>query len=447
MREGANQALRRAVVAEHRTFLTLPPQRLGALIMGARHRVIYAAPSLSLDVSSALINVSERLGTEMVSVVLDVSEEVFRLGYGVVDALNLLHERKITLRHNAGLRISFVVVDNEGFIFSLPPLLVDGASDLDDRPNAVRASSDQIERLVNAVLPPPAQSTLQLDRSGPAKTRSPGQDALPLFDDAEIGQKVAPPGRIEEIDRAIQANPVENFDVARVVNVFAAHIQFYEFEVLGTQIQNQSVQLPKSLMASVRDKATRDRITAAFKLVANDSRVSGDKIRKKADAIRKRFIRHHPTYGGLILKTNRAALEGEIGELEELIKTHKQTVLRRFANDARSSIEELVRAFWRDIARAPPQDLVDQLGVLKLSSGEAKDYLRHILAAAFPKPDEVAERMRVTRVVKDVTWNTLNEPGFVEWLKAQFPLRKDLQQPFDLYRAAREALKSKQRQR
>jgi hypothetical protein len=53
--------------------------------------------------------------------------------------------------------------------------------------------------------------------------------------------------------------------------------------------------------------------------------------------------------------------------------------------------------------------------------------------------------MRVTRVIKDVTWNTLNEPGFIDWLKEQFPLRKDLQQPFELYRAAREALKSNPR--
>jgi hypothetical protein len=81
---------------------------------------------------------------------------------------------------------------------------------------------------------------------------------------AEIGQKVAPYPQIEKIDRAIQANPVENFDLARVVNVFTAYIQFYEFEVRGNQIQNQSVQLPRSLIASVRDKATRDRITAAF---------------------------------------------------------------------------------------------------------------------------------------------------------------------------------------
>lgn len=432
------------MAVQHKTFLTLPPERLGALIMGARRRVIYAAPSLSLDVSSALINVGERLGAGMVSVVLDVSEEVFRLGYGVIDALTMLREKNVAVRHAQGLRISFVVVDDEGFIFAIPPLLVDGGRKGDDHPNAVRASSDQIERLVNAVLPNPTQNSLKADGSASASAASPcgSQEALPLLDRAEIGQKAATPTQIETIDLAIKANPVENFDLARVVNVFAAYIQFYEFDVRGTQIQNQSVQLPKSLIASVRDKATRDRITAAFKLVGNDSRVSGDVIREKATAIRKRFIRHHPTYGGIVLKSNRAMLEAEIAKLEKLIETHKETVRDRFDQDAKKSIEELVKAFWRDIARNPPQDLRDQIGDRKPITEEAKDYLRHILAAAFPKADEVAEGMRVSRVVKDVTWNTLNEPGFVDWLKRQFPLRKDLEQPFELYHAAREKLKS-----
>jgi hypothetical protein len=52
------------------------------------------------------------------------------------------------------------------------------------------------------------------------------------------------------------------------------------------------------------------------------------------------------------------------------------------------------------------------------------------------------EGMRVTRLVKDVTWNTLNESGFIDWLKKEFPMRKDLQQPFELFHAAREAQKT-----
>jgi hypothetical protein len=42
-------------------------------------------------------------------------------------------------------------------------------------------------------------------------------------------------------------------------------------------------------------------------------------------------------------------LDAEIGELEKLIDLHKATVLKRFDDDAKKSIEELVKAFWRDI--------------------------------------------------------------------------------------------------
>jgi hypothetical protein len=304
---------------------------------------------------------------------------------------------------------------------------------------------DQIERLLDAVQPGPTSNSFKPDESASANEASecPGREASPLLDRAEIGQKAATRTQIETIDLAIRANPVENFDLARVVNVFAAYIQFYEFEVRGTQIQNRSVQLPKSPIASVRDEATCDRITTAFKLVSNDSRVSGAKIREKAVAIRRRFIHHHPTHGGVILKSNRAALDNEIVELEKLIEMHKNAVLSSFGDDAKKSIDELVEAFSPDIARTPPQHLADHLGTDKPTTEEAKDYLRHILSVAFPKADEVAKGMSVSRVVKDVTWNTLNEPGFVDWLKKQFPLRKDLQQPFELYHAAREKLKSK----
>ena len=44
-----------------RTFIALSSQQVADLIMQARTRVIYAAPSLSLDVASALINTHTRL--------------------------------------------------------------------------------------------------------------------------------------------------------------------------------------------------------------------------------------------------------------------------------------------------------------------------------------------------------------------------------------------------
>jgi hypothetical protein len=155
-------------------------------------------------------------------------------------------------------------VDHQGFIFALPPLLVEGARQGGNHPNAVRASSDQIETLVNAVLPTTPQRSLPLDV--PAAVSTGNIDSVngsAQLAYAEIGQKVAPPAQIDKIEQAIKATPVENFDITRIVNVFAAYIQFYEFEVRGTQIQNKSIQLPKSLIGFIRDKSTRDRVCPA----------------------------------------------------------------------------------------------------------------------------------------------------------------------------------------
>lgn len=418
-----------SLMALDRTFVALTPERLAKMIMNARRRAVYAAPGLSLEVATALINVRDRLGAEAVAAVIDVSEGVLRLGYGVADALGTLREKNLPVRHSEGLRISFIVVDDQGFIFALPPLLVEDSSNGDDHPNAVRASRGQIERLVGAILPPAPTMTAQ----------TPEEVAAVAMQRAEIGRVIAPPTQIERIEEAIKANPVENFDLSRVVNIFSTHFQFFEFEVVGSRVENRTVQLPKELLASIRDKATRERITTAFKLVSSESKVVGSAIGTKAAEIRKRFIPHHPTYGGVILKTSRVRLEAEIAKLEQLIEAHKQTVLKHFDRDAKKSIDALVKAFWRDIARSPPPELIDQ-GIDQPTTEQAKSYLRRILEAAFPKAADVVRGMRVAPVVKDITWNTLNEPGFVDWLRKQWRDRQDLNQPFELYRAARQAM-------
>ncbi len=412
-------------MALERIFVAMTPDRLAALIMGARHRVFYVAPSLSLPVASALINAHRRLSAEAVAVVIDAREGVLRLGYGVVDALELCRDEKVAIRHTEGLRISFVVIDDEGYIFALPPLLVEEADSADDHPNAIRASRGQVELLADAVLPSRSSTSPLLLAAGTPAPRQP-----------EIGRSEVLPAQIDKIEEAIKANPVENFDLSRIVNVFSTYFQFFEFEVAGTHIERRTVKLPKELLGSIRDQATRDRITAAFKVLSKESRITGEAIHKQAAEIRKRFIRHHSIYGGVILKSNRATLDAEIAKLKLSVNAHSKSVLARLESDVRKSVRSLVQAFWRDIARNPPQELADQ-GVAKPTTEQAKNYLHDKLTEAFPRAEDLVAEMRVITVVKDITWNTLNERGFVEWLGKQWPQRTDLRQPFEQYRAAR----------
>jgi hypothetical protein len=64
------------------------------------------------------IDACDQLGAATVSVLLEVSEEVCRLGYGVPD---LPREGSVTIRHAEGPSISFVIADKDLFIFPAPP--------------------------------------------------------------------------------------------------------------------------------------------------------------------------------------------------------------------------------------------------------------------------------------------------------------------------------------
>ena len=86
-----------------RTFLALSQQQLASSIQTACRRVIYAAPGASLDVASALIQARDRLGDAAVVVLLDVSENAMRLGYGVVEAVTDLRSRGVPIRDAGGL--------------------------------------------------------------------------------------------------------------------------------------------------------------------------------------------------------------------------------------------------------------------------------------------------------------------------------------------------------
>jgi hypothetical protein len=68
---------------------------------------------------------------------------------------------------------------------------------------------------------------------------------------------------------------------------------------------------------------------------------------------------------------------------------------------------------------------------------EAKAYLEDEIEKVLPTIEEVCEGMSVSLVIKDVTWETLNNGEFVDWLKQKYKHARELKEPFDSYTAAR----------
>jgi len=82
-------------------FNHLTPATIGAAIRKAKDRVIYSAPSLTDDVASALIMAKDKLGDDNLTVILDFSEHLFRLGYGTCESVKMLVDKGVKVRKQA----------------------------------------------------------------------------------------------------------------------------------------------------------------------------------------------------------------------------------------------------------------------------------------------------------------------------------------------------------
>lgn len=401
-------------------FLHLGTDEMASCIHQARQRVLLCMPGVSQALAAAAANAARALGPNAVTVVLDVDDKVARYGYGEFEAVAMLVEERVNVRQERGLRACVLIVDNLGFAFSSPPMLVE--------------SQDEDAVGVNALALLPAQvDAIALALGHPHPTCTTASE-VPL---PQIGAAELPPQRMDEVRLALESNPPQKFDLARKVNVFNAFIEFVELRLIGLHIGRYTVQLPKGLGLALRDDATARRLLTTFKLVSEDSKVAKDAVAidKKVRQLRELYTRPlGERYGSVMLRSKRAALELAIDTLRKEIAEFQAVVVERLEREIDSSRKKLVDGLWQAVKKSKPTELEAQVSG-PITSELAKRYVDMELAQVFPDARSLVGEMRLEFLPKGVTYEVLNDPEFLEKVRQAFPL-EDFDRPFKEFEAA-----------
>lgn len=399
-------------------FLHLSTKDVIALVAKAHERVLLLMPGITLEIASALINTSKKIGKHNVMIILDVDEKVARHGYGNFDAVTLLSENDIHVRVEQGLRNCVLIVDYIGYAFFSPPMLIEI---LDERAvgiNAIKLLREQVEVISKELL----------------LTDNNQQDnlSLPL-----IGSQTLTKDKLDTVSAALEANPPQQFDLARKVNVFNAFVEFVELRLIGLQIKRYTVQLPKGLVLALRDDATAKRLMTSFKLVSEESRVAKDAamIEKKVKVLRELYTKSlGDSLGSVMLRSKRPALQKKVDALSEEIKCFQIKVVERLNNEIQQSQKKLVEGLWQSVKRAKPQELEAQIDG-PITNDLVKRYVDRELSKVFPSADELVSEMRLELIVKGVTYDMLTNPNFQERVRKAYEF-VDFDKPFAEFEAA-----------
>lgn len=380
-------------------------------VRSARERLIFVAPAVNQPVAVAICEQAASLGEASTSVILDTDPEVYRLGYGEPDALQLLeaaaHSSQLILRRQPGLRLCIVIADHRTLIFAPTPQLIEAGPNTGGGANAIYLGS------------PPAA----LERDLSTDEGRPRIGAEPLT--AEDSDRVR---------RDLQQNPPQQFDIARRMRVFNSYYEFAELELTGVQIDRKQVRIPEHLMG-VADERTGARLRSHFQLVPEDSKLSGAHLRKDRDLIADTFLHSVPKFGNLVRRADKPKLEAAVAKLRQRVDEFKEKLEEQLEASIERSRTELLKALLPAVARKPPKEL-------RFSDGQKPDketcrrFVERDLGRAFGTATQLISGMDVTLRFKGLTYETLKDEEFLTAVeKAQPPL--DVTRLHEEYEAAK----------
>ncbi|MDM7942578.1 MAG: hypothetical protein QUV35_08110 [Hydrogenophaga sp.] len=435
-----------------KTFCAVDDAALIQLLGQARRRIVFIAPGLNLPVAHALGQRFDEIDDLDVTVVLDPDEDVCRIGYGEVAALQHLHalaqRQGFWLKSQPGLRVGVLLADEQTLVWSPTARSVEeqpsssptaGADLLEEpaplAPNGLMLGADPGEQLAHAVA---AEGT----DSGP--------------DQAEIGRSAITPEQVKATVQAHQDNPPIPVDLAQVTRVFSSKLQFVELKVTRAKLSKSQLKVPNHLLnvdvsgdlkgliesklhafADLRDEPVE---VPAFVNgnAACDAHneplmehVSESSLERKRHDLEKHFVYDIAKFGRLIEKARKTEFAHQLEAYKTQLLSHSEAVRKLLNDKAEQILDEAVDLIMArsTMAQAKPGEKPQTLNAQAIREELSKGLER-----------AKGEAPTLALVYKDVTYEQTQSADFRAKVSKALPapVRKRLGDWTEKFSAARE---------
>lgn len=423
------------------TFCSVNDEFLAQLIGEARQRIVYIAPGLHLPVANAIARRFSELGNLDLTLVLDASEDVCRIGFGEIAAVALLHKLSeqagFYIRNHPGLRIGALIVDDRTVIWAPTPRSVEEApasgigttGTASDAPNGMILGEAVAEQIALA-------------------TGADGVEAAP--GEAEIGQMAVTPQQVAAVAKALADNPPIPVDLQRLTRVFSTKLQFVELEAKGGNFSRRKLSLSSDQMNADASAHLRSFLDSGFRPFGDfkdrpvmvpvffngkqafDSQqpplvepVSEARLNRERSDIEAEYLYDITGFGALMEKARKAEFLDRVEAYKVRLTAHSVGMRKIIQSELEQIIDDIVvliiKRAGADGAKIDREKLRDGIkSKTDLKDGEAP-FVRHVFKdVTHEQTQDAAFRQRVDKAV----------PGAV---------RRRLGAWFDEFTAAKEA--------
>lgn len=393
-----------------RTFTSASDDALIALIESARHRLAVIAPGLTTPVAEALVARMTDMPSLALTIILDADPEVYRMGYGDVEALSTIRTASAAalfdLREQPGIRIGVVISDDRTMIFAPVSRNVEAGSTSPDHPNAIFLEGDVTEKLAAASGAP---AVIELDAE---------------VQEQEIGDQALAPKRVEAMVADLKAKPPRPFDLSRRLTVFTSEVQYAEVKMTNTLFSARTITLHADFKKIV-DEQLRSGIKASLKIPVDPKKaykinvggketlVSEDYLKRERASLEAAFLYDWKARGKVIFRADRENFKAKLNDFIALTKLYQEAVKADLERMRKAFCKQMVEEFfehWQTNtpARLRHRDKTDDPSLIADIEAQAKSMFDGAIEMGPPE-------LKV--VYKDISIEDLRDAAMMETLK------------------------------
>ena len=412
-------------------FTIVNDSTLSAAIRQTQQTLVYVAPGISKPVVDCISESMQGKPNLLVTIIIDLDPEVYRLGYGTEEGLRALQQlaeiQHLELRQQEGIRVGLLVTDQRTLVYSPTPLLIEAGSTTEEKPNAIVISRD-------------AEPTAALLHACGAPSAEDAGTPPPQL--AEVGRMPATPTAVEASLSSLKEVPPKKFSVARIERVYESKIQFVEIELTGYRLSAKRVNIPNDLLVG-EEKAFKERLKNSFLLLQGEQTIkvyipvfdldtaeqkpaqigcepqteewSEATLEEQRKALYDEFLINVPRFGHVIMRRNRPDLDKRLKLLEVQIKAFNTAIQEELAGKLKEAVKALAQTLLPRIRDRLPQRYKRVLPTSTASDDLLLSLLEQDLAKSFGSSAEVF-KPELRWVFKDVTYESISDKLFKDSL-------------------------------
>lgn len=415
------------------TFIqTLDWVNLVNRISACKHYIFAAIPSIDEEMAELLIMVKKE-NNPVIKVCIDNREETIRNGYGDEKGIDKLLQNSVIIKESEGNRISFFIIDEEGFIFFPESRILSGNP---SGPNAVVIDAITISRLIAHYFSPEnIQEKEELEKIF-NKGLETQKGLLSQIKHEVIEQKSESVskkfnlGTYAKTKESLKRNPPLEPDLQRRIKTYTAKVQFVELRFSGINLQGKIISIPKDAIP-ISDPELKSLLLTKMKLFQDIGRNEGFKVfsqlRDKVNKLRGQYLKP------ITCRENKSIIQVEMkGVFQEELQSLKheiQQINQNLPDILEKSVfhtKEILKSELLKYFHDNPPIEINLYQDYSIKEKKLQEYIDGIIYhIKFPKMEKLIENITIKEYYYDLTFQDFSDEKFIEELKRKNILKGD----------------------